>query len=157
MPVYKDLSSMFDAIKKDIDTVLNNEVYEAVKELEILNIRHTVYDVYKPKTYKRRYTNEGMLQENNIIGEVKNGKLSIINATKSKEGDYDYLPQILEYGYRKFATLYPSVDHPFLSKQYDKKYAQPRPFTQNTHDDLVRTKIHYTAFKQGMSKIYKIK
>ena len=54
---------------------------EAIQTEQISQIQEKVYGVYNPEVYERRYGNGGLMDEENIKGEVKKGDLTVENKT----------------------------------------------------------------------------
>lgn len=152
-------------IQSAINNTLENEVFEEVKETELRHIQTDVYGVYKPKDYFRRGANTGMLDPNNIVimdesgnSSVSNGNLSVVNITPPKaytpDGEASInkdLPELIEYGHEDYLDKTPTgrgYDYPFGK---DTAFLEPRPFTENTIDELQTTKAHIVALKKGLS------
>lgn len=77
----RNLRELRKYIDKCIKRLLE-EVFETIKNIELVHIKKDVLNVYSPKEYKRR-SYGGIDDENNITHEkVKNGVLKIQNITK---------------------------------------------------------------------------
>lgn len=146
---FKDIEK---AIQAKIDKSLNGKVKETVKEVMIKNIQETVYDSYEPLDYQRRYGNDGLLDPSNIGGYTIDNTLVVFNATlanpyifieddiyKSKN-EGDYLTPIIEYG----------QGYDFHSVKGNRGYEKPRPFIENTREELKQTKAHVKSLKEDL-------
>lgn len=143
----KSFKELTKEIQKRIDKSLINEVFEEIRDVEQKNIDEYVYDVYQPKIYERRDINGGLIADKNIVGKlVKKGELEVTNITKPNP-DYNgttnkNLPYLIENGYGEKGYKY---DYPA-----DLPYVAPRPFTEKTEEELIRTKKHVKALKEGL-------
>lgn len=133
-------------IKAAIEDAMRNEVFDVIKVYGRKAIQETVYDVYEPTWYTRRYDDGGALDENNwIIGStgVKNmsmvinnemqpnpvvvnfntGEVSHANVTTDKDLSY-----LIVKGY----DVYPRYDFP----REGREYMEPRDFITSTANKL---------------------
>lgn len=145
--VVNNFNALTKEIQKRIDKSLKNEVFEEIRDVEQKNIDEYVYDVYQPKIYKRRETNGGLIDDKNIVGElIKSGELEVTNVTKPNS-DYNGttnkdLPYLIENGLGEKGYKY---DYPA-----DLPYVYPRPFTEKTKEELIKTKKHVKALEKGL-------
>ena len=136
MPIFQSTAELFSYLSKNIKDTLEDDVFEAVRDVEQKHIDSDVYDVYDPLYYERRDTAGGLIADQNIIKTMLNDStLMVENTTRSDKGDFN-LPQWIEEG---------------LIKGFG-SYAEPRPFTQNTAEDLQSNRQHVGAMKNGLNK-----
>ena len=114
------------------------------------HIIRDVYDKYDPSVYQRRYNSGGMLDSDNIIATMGNdGELLVQNVTVGS--DTYYIPNIKKTfksaNADKFIT--PVIEY---GQGYDVVDIEPRPFIQNTHDDLEQNHYHTEAMKRSLKK-----
>lgn len=157
MNIKQALALAQSKVQSQVDSVLSNEVFEAVKEEESAAIDAEVYGVYTPKKYRNRGLGAGMADPSNIVmdgGSASNGKLIVKNITEpNPTGCEDNwrvttdknLPELIEYG------------HGYKSMGYDfprngQRYMEPRPFTKKTIENLKVNKAHIEAMKTGLKK-----
>ena len=116
MPQFRSVPALIAYVKKNIDSALDNEVFEVVKDTEIQSVNEVVYDAYSPKSYRRRRNHGGLSSESNVSkvgGGAHNGKLIVENITPtnpflngvdasrglSRSGSGPVLAGIVEFGY----------------------------------------------------------
>lgn len=121
---FDDLKSLVAYAKNDIKKTMQTKVLEVVKEVEIKHIQEDVLDAYTPEYYKRRESG-GIDDPNNIVGVVtEEGSEINLNVTNNTlaVGDRkgEYLDEIIEEGVSPYG--YP--------------YSKPRPFLENTEEEL---------------------
>lgn len=147
-----NLKDLRKILEKKIEESLDKEVTNTIRDVMLNNIEETVYDTYEPSQYKRRYEKEGLSDPSNIGGVIVNGELQVFNATAGNpdiyingkrdvsQNDGDYLAPIIEYG----------KGYDFSSENGNNGYEKPRPFVENTREELKQTKAHVKALKQGL-------
>jgi len=147
-----NLKDLRKILEKKIEDSLEKEVTNTIRDVMLENIEETVYDTYEPFQYDRRHEKEGLSDPSNIGGVIVNGELQVFNATAgnsyiSNNGNYSisqntgqYLAPIIEYG----------QGYDFSSENGDKGYEKPRPFVENTREELKQTKEHVKALKRGL-------
>lgn len=145
MATYSSLTELFASLQQSINETMVDEVATVVKETMQAEVQNTVYSVYNPKVYERRYDQGGLIDEENYHAElVADGTVAITNDTSINEvygGDdsMSLTEQIIEgKGYN-----YGNGSEP---------YAQPRDFIDATKEDLIQTGAHVEALKVGLSK-----
>jgi hypothetical protein len=152
VPQFDDLDSLFDYVKKDIGKSLEQEVYQIVKDTEKSHIQSDVYDIYTPVVYERRGLNDGLIADENIVGNmIDNTTLTVTNITLPNPNARDKdlvttdknLPELIEYGHNTNGNKYDFA-------RSDREYMKPRPFTHNTIEELEATGAHTRALKQGL-------
>lgn len=152
MPTFRSLKTLNAYIKKQINDSLKEEVLEAVKDVELDHISDDVLGAYNPIEYARRDT-RGIDDPANIIAAPpRDGILEVENVTQFNPGygsdNTGYgLVGLIEYGngWNGYNYEYP---HPGGRKPFNK----PRPFIQNTKEDLKNNKQHVIALKDGLNK-----
>ena len=71
---FNTLNDLVNHIEADIQDTLVNEVAETVKEEMVIAVETSVYRVYDPVQYNRRYGNGGLgARENMHVEEIPNG------------------------------------------------------------------------------------
>jgi len=145
----KNLSELRKYIEKCIEDSLKNEVFEAIKNIELKHVKEDVLSVYSPKEYQRR-SHGGIDDKNNITHEkLKNGVLKVKNITKFNS-EYETenaglgLPLLIEYGHGESGYFYDYAS--------SDDFTNPRPFTENTIQEIKDSKQHIDAFKQGLKR-----
>lgn len=149
--VCKNLKELQNALKDKINYALLTDVSHTVTEVMIDHIARDVYDVYLPNQYTRREDNGGLIDPNNINSSIEKNTLVVENNTLGAP----------EYGIDN--KVFPSQNkdkeiagvietgkgYDIHSWEYD---GVPRPFIQNTREDLKNNKYHVKALKQGLKK-----
>ena len=148
--ICKNLKELEKELYKRINTALEEDVADVVKDIMTDHIIQDVYEAYEPTGYQRRYANGGLLDPNNIIATLgNNGEMLVQNITLGSE--YYYIPSIK----RSFRSanadkfISPIIEYGI---DYDVVGVFPRPFMQNTHDDLEQNHYHTQAMKQSLKK-----
>jgi hypothetical protein len=124
MPQFKNLNELAKYIDKLAKQSLIDHVAPVVKERMQEHVETDVYEVYKPKKYDRT----GGLKNDIEIREVDNG-VAIV-PTRFDEDTGNYIPSIIESG------------KGYTYSGYGYAYEQPRPFVQNTKEEILREGIH---------------
>lgn len=155
MPIFNNLKALETHLKAKINETLMDDVAAAVRKVEQSQIQKTVYDATKPRGYDRRKESGGLVDPDNITAELSgDGVLKIRNVTKpnmeyetSMEYDDD-LPSLIEYG-----DGYDGMEYDYdRSDGTDYEYKNPRPFTENTRNELIKTKQHIIALQKGLNR-----
>lgn len=159
MPTFNNLKDLFKHINNQITDTLQNEVSEKVKDVQSDKVREVVYGGYtsqKPK-YDRRNGNGGLADKSNMKSTVtssgNDSTLEVKNVADSNPNvDYtagtnapNYLAGIIEYG--RDSGLYS-----YNRTGTESEFMSPRPFTEETVDELERTEGHVDAMKTGLKK-----
>lgn len=154
MPEFKTFKELETYLKTKIKDSLEHEVKSEIVETERRHIQTDVYDVYKPKMYKRRKDNGGLMDKENIVGTmISNDTLEIVNNTPPNPYG---IPQEQVTTDKNLAMLVEGGDgasgyFDFPSED-DNSYMSPRPFTANTIEELSQTKAHVKVFKEGLKR-----
>ena len=167
MPKFKSVKEahayITEQLTKKVDETLADEVFDAVRDAQIVTIRDEVYSKYEPNTYGRRNESGGLADPNNIQMEKQpqNGVLSVVNVTKPNISRGSYggnkrnfarvvrnasrksLPELIEYGHGD------PYRYDFVT---DGTYMQPRPFTETTITMLRISREHIKALRKGLRK-----
>ena len=148
--ICKNLKELEKELYKRINIALDTDVTDTVKDVMTDHIIRDVYDKYDPTVYQRRYNNGGLLDSENIVSTIGNdGELLVQNVTMGSETFY--IPNIKKTfksaNADKFIT--PVIEY---GKGYDVVDIEPRPFMQNTHDDLEQNHYHTEAMKRSLKK-----
>ena len=148
--ICKNLKELEKELYKRINIALDTDVTDIVKDVMTDHIIQDVYEAYEPTVYQRRYTNGGLLDPDNIIATLgNNGEMLVQNVAMGNE--YYYIPSIK----RSFRSanadkfISPIIEYGI---DYDVVGVFPRPFMQNTHDDLEQNHYHTQAMKQSLKK-----
>lgn len=136
MPDFKSLSELEKYLNSKIQSALKNEVAETTIQTMQKHIESDVYAVYEPKQYVRKGYQGGLSDPHNIEVEViDDNTISVENIRF--DGDRE-VAQIVESG-----------------KGYQYKfdyYGVPRPFTENTREELKNTDQLKKSMKQGLKR-----
>lgn len=145
--LYDDINTLLNDIKSDIEDVLMDEVLDTIKEIELKHIEDDVYSVYKPSVYKRRGNSGGLSDPDNIVGSVKNMELDVENIASFNQ-DYgssnkgNGLAELVNNGDRVSGYMY----------DYPGSFNQPRPFLDNTIEEIENTNLVEDALSKGLKK-----
>lgn len=128
---FNNLNDLFNHIEADIQDTMVNEVAETVKEEMVIAVETSVYRVYDPVQYNRRYGNGGLgARENMHIEEIPNG-IYVRDIAPLDNGRTDYaLDDIVVNGLGRM---------PF-----------PRDFYSECEEQLFLNENHKEALKQGL-------
>ena len=154
-------------VKAAIADVMVHEVFETVRDIVLHHVQVDVYDKYEPNTdtnpraYRRRYENQGLGDENNIVYEVEgNGTLVVWNIAKfnprnrpntffsTEKRKHDILQKLIIDGWSTATSDSPT-------------WMQPRPFIANANKSLNQGGSNFSdldkAFETGLARfqIYK--
>jgi hypothetical protein len=124
MPQFKNLNELAKYIDKMTKQSLIEHVAPIVKERMQEHVDTDVYEAYKPKKYDRT----GKLKKEIEIQEIEDG--IAITPTRTDEDTGKYIPAIIESG------------KGYTYSGYGYAYEQPRPFVQNTKEEILHEGIH---------------
>ena len=169
MRVANSLDELKKIIKDDMLVSVATDVVDKVQDRMIRHIVYDVYEVYKPKAYKRRYIlagkdvppynpfddtdNTGLLDRDNIVATITDrysNKVIVTVENYTLGSKYYYLNgrQISRNAGKPIANVIETgIGYDVLGWAY---YGVPRPFIQNTFDDLSRTEDYAKAFVKSM-------
>lgn len=122
-------------MKQKIKSAMIQDVVPAVIETEKKHIQTDIYSAYQPHLYKRT---GDLLQDSNFQVEIIDDGVIITNETYH---DGKYIPEIMETGE---GWSIPDV--------WGYGYTKPRPFVENTRNEILATGIHKEKLKQGLIK-----
>ena len=134
MPTFSSLKEMEKYIETQLQNIMENEVAETVKDNMHEAIQTSVYDMYSPTYYTRRYDNGG-------LGDIN--KMDVTPITNGIEVK-DNAP--LDNGRNDYALDDIIVNRGVLG------YPQGRDFYESTADRLNQNKEHIIALKNGLKK-----
>ena len=105
-----------------------------------------MFDVYKPKIYERRDSG-GIDDPDNIVGTVQNMELEVENITPFASGYGTWnrgvgLTELINNGNSTSGYFY----------DYPGEFNQPRPFLDNTIEEIERTDDVEDALARGLNK-----
>ena len=144
---YDDIDMLLNDLESDIEGTLTDEVLDVVKDIEIKHVEEDVFSVYRPKIYERRRTG-GLDDPDNIIGEItEKMDMEITNITPfdSGYGTYnkgDGLAELVNDGDGLSGFYY----------DYPGEFLQPRPFLDNTEEEILKTEQLDNALQKGLVK-----
>lgn len=147
---FTDINALLADVQKSINKSLKNEVMDAVKEVELKHVERDVLSVYTPSIYERRGSG-GIDDDKNIIGTVKNGRLTVENVTPFNDG-YGTRNKGNTLGYMINEGGNSEYDYDYGFRGAEAVYANPRPFIDNTVEELDKTEIIEDALARGMKK-----
>lgn len=161
--VYKSYSHLMRAVKRRITKALETDVKEKIADVYHTHIVEDVYN-YNPKAYIRRSNSGGLSDKENIIGTMLDGlTLEVKNIANPNESisqpQTRYEPkratqfaEWIEYG----QAYTGKAIHLFPDNVSDQEWTTPRPFTENTINDLKKNKQHLNALKNNLRKKFKV-
>lgn len=144
--LYDDVDELLEALEADIEDTLKHEVLDTVKEIELRHVEEDVFDAYKPKIYGRRDSG-GINDPDNIVGTVQNMELEVENITPFASGYGTWnrgvgLTELINDGNNTSGFFY----------DYYGEFNRPRPFIDNTADEIERTDDVENALAKGLNK-----
>lgn len=143
---YKDINALLKDLKSDIKDTLSHEVFNEVKDIEMRHIQDDVLSAYSPNIYQRRAIG-GIDDPDNIVGRVKDMQLEVDNVTEFNDdyGTYNHgvgLANLINDGESRHGFYY----------DYEGEFTQPRPFIDNTIEEIEQTDSVENALKKGLKK-----
>ena len=156
MSSFNSIADLEKYIKGAIKNSLKNEVFEKVRDVEQQHIDDDVYGAYpNPAMYKRRDVNGGLIADESIKRTmIGDDTLQVTNIAKPNPIGYPQ-SQVTTKG-KNLASLIEGGDgasgvYDFPSDDED-AYMNPRPFTQNTIEELATTGKHIKALQDGLKR-----
>ena len=146
--LYDDVEELLKSLEADIEDTLMHEVLDEVKEIELRHVEEDVLDIYTPKIYERRSIGEGGIDDpDNIVGTVENMELEVENITPFASGYGTWnrgigLTELINDGNSTSGYFY----------DYHGEFNQPRPFLDNTIEEIERTDDVEDALARGLNK-----
>ena len=143
---YNDIKALKADLKKDINAVLADEVFNEIRKCELEHIDEDVYSVYNPKIYKRRAIGS-ISDPDNIVGSVKNMELIVMNTAEFND-DYGSsnhgrgLVDLINQGEMRGSYYY----------DYSGEFIKPRPFIDRTVEELENSNRLNNAMIKGLRK-----
>lgn len=144
---YDDIDALVNDLKSDIEDTLMNEVLDEVKDIELKHVEEDVLSVYSPNIYERR-SNNGIDDPDNIVGEITGDmKLKVDNITEFADGYYSSnhgvgLADLINDGDSLNGFFY----------DYPGEFNQPRPFLDNTIEEVESSNSVENALAKGLQK-----
>ena len=143
---YNDIKALKADLRKDINAVLADEVFNEVRKCELEHIEEDVFSVYNPKIYQRR-TVGGINDEQNIVGSVRDMELTVENITEFNDdyGTYTHgrgLADLINDGEHLKGCFY----------DYAGEFTKPRPFIDRTVEELENSNRLDNALIKGLRK-----
>jgi hypothetical protein len=141
-------------IKRAVNSSLEKEVFETIREVEQKHIQKDVYNAYKNPNmiYQRRNNSDSLDSDDNIVADVHDGTLVVSNIARPNEKRNQggmpldgSLAAMIEFG------------HGFKGWEYDygtgnEPYSEARPFTKNTIEELKYSNDIKEAMKKGLKR-----
>lgn len=161
MATFKNLKDLEKYLKEKIDNSLEKEVASMVKAVQTDHIVDDVYMAYnnvnggrqEPYVYKRRYFQGGLIDRENMQSEVNDGTLTVTNIAETNPNyagsPVENLAGLIEYGHE---NGYGQYDYTRNRDGTEWQYMQPRPFIENTRDDIAKNKLHVKALKEALKR-----
>ena len=134
MPTFSSLKDLEKYIETQLQDVMEDEVAETVKDNMHEAIQTSVYDMYSPTYYHRRYDNGGL------------GDINKMDVTPIEKGIEIKDNAPLDNGRNDYALDDIIVNRGVLG------YPQGRDFYEATADRLNQNKEHIIALKNGLKK-----
>lgn len=143
---YNDIKALKADLKKDINAVLADEVFNEVRKCELEHIEEDVYSVYNPKIYKRRAVG-GVSDPDSIVGSVKDMELTVANTAEFNDnyGSSNHgrgLAELINQGEMRGSFYY----------DYPGEFTLPRPFIDRTVEELENSNRLDNALIKGLRK-----
>jgi len=143
---YNDVNALLKDLKADIEDTLMDEVLDEVKDIELRHVEEDVFSAYSPQIYKRR-AYSGIDDPDNIVGEIVDMQLVVDNVTEFNDGYGTHnfgvgLADLINDGNRMHGYFY----------DYPGEFNQPRPFIDNTIEEIEYTDSVENALKKGLKK-----
>jgi hypothetical protein len=135
---FKNLTELNKYIQKEINNSLRQDVAKKVIEIGKEHVQKDVYDVYAPKVYERTGKLKESFKKKNIPEGVE------IENKRTDKGRY--IPEVIEYGHAGSEQGY---EHPAYYPNGD-NFIQPRPFIENTADEIETKNIHVEELKKSL-------
>lgn len=140
------MNALLKDLKSDIEDTLAHEVLDEVKNIELRHIQDDVLSTYSPKIYQRRVIG-GIDDPDNIVARVKDMQLKVDNVTEFNDNynTYNYgvgLANLINDGESRHGFYY----------DYEGEFTQPRPFIDNTIEEIEQTNSVENALKKGLKK-----
>ena len=151
--VCKNLKELEKELQEKIDIALLTDVAQVVTEVMQDHIAKDVYEVYSPKMYERRLNENGLLDEKNINSSIEGNTLIIENNTLGSSYYYDPKSKEMKKSQNADKEIAGVIEsgrgYDIHSWGYDE---EPRPFIENTREELRDYEWHKKALKQGLQK-----
>lgn len=143
MKLCKNFSELEKELYARIDASMVTDINRLVKEKMSEHVQSDVYDKYTPKTYERRYDNDGLSDINNMMAEysMSNHSLTVQNLTV---GNSNYVPQD--------GFIAPIIESGEGYHYHFKYFDKPRPFIHNTYEDLLSSKEYIDTLKKSLQR-----
>lgn len=149
--ICKNLKELEKELYKRINTALDTDVTDTVKEVMSEHIQKDVYDKYKPVAYKRRGVHGGLADPENLNATLGgDGELFVQNITLGTGLYYNRFAEQYMESVNKNEFITPIIESGMGYDTWDEAF--PRPYVQNTHDDLEQNHYHTEALKRSLKK-----
>lgn len=147
---FDNLGDLFKEITKQVKESLHTDVSEKVKEVEKRHVGSDVFNKYDPFVYERRKKGglddvSNMVSDTEVIGDQI--ILSVVNNTRGSDEPDLYIAPLVEYGDN---NGYGEYMYKFNRDHTEYKFLAPRPFTEETINELAITKEHEKVLKDSL-------
>jgi len=146
---FTSLSALQAEIMKQVNSVLQVEEAEMVKDKIEMHVQTDVYDAYPhPIMYKRRNFHSGSLGDIAHMDShlLESGLLEVVD-----NADFNH-PFAYKYGGYGDIDLDKSLAEN-IEKGYgsmSEEWNEPRPFIKNTREEIRNSNLHTTTMKKGL-------
>lgn len=150
--IYDDEKMLLKDLRSDIENVLMDEVLDKVREIEIEHIEEDVYSVYQPSIYRRRKKNGGLSDPENIIGTIEGDMQLVVENITSFNEEYggknggEGLAEMVNDGGNS------EHDYDYGFRGIEAPYSKPRPFLDNTIEEIENTNSVENTLANGLRK-----
>jgi len=146
------MKELFKFIEGAVQTTLENDVANHAKDVLKDKIQTVVYDQYDPTEYERKYSNGGLLDDENI--EIKKGKGSIsIRSTRTNDDDTDGRDGYARGTKDVASILETGTGYTWTRSAIYQMQPYPRPFHYETFLEMQKTLSHVDALKRGLKRL----
>lgn len=152
MPAFKSMKELCATLQTKVNLALKNDVTDAVRETEQIKADELVYSVYTPSWYDRT---GALVADDSIIGTIldeDSGVLSVDNISEFSQNPPSAnagwgLAGLVEYG-----DGWNGHHYEHLNRDGDNPFTEPRPFIDETREELSDGRIVKAALKNGLRK-----
>ena len=140
MATVKNMKQLEALIMKQVQDSLITDVSKKVIQVAQEHVVEDVYDAYTPKEYKRT----GKLATSFVANETASG----IEIENNRYENGRNIAEIIEYGHEDSAYGY---EYPAYYPG-GQNFIQPRPFIENTRDEIRARNLHVEELKKSLNK-----
>ena len=145
MATAKNLKELEALIMKQVQESLINDVSKKVIQVAQQHVVEDVYDVYEPVPPEYGgYKRTGKLATSFVTNETESG----IEIENNRYENGRNITEIIEYGHEDSAYGY---EYPAYYPG-GQNFIQPRPFIENTRDEIRARNLHVEELKRSLNK-----